>query len=294
MAKMKILYAIQGTGNGHISRSKEILKHLIRKAEVDILVSERQHEVNVGFQTKYKLGGLGFVFGKKGGIDYYKTIKKVRLGKLLFDIQELPVENYEVVISDFEPITSWACKRKRKKYISLSHQTAFMSNKTPRPEKVNHLAEFIMKWYSPISIPIGLHYEKYDSFIETPIIREEVRNADVKNKGHYTVYLPSFDEKYLTKRLKNIDIKWEVFSKYYKGTTKISGNIEIHPINNERFIESLSTCEGILCNSGFETPSEALFLGKKILSIPMKGQYEQECNAAALKTRCRNNNFNGG
>lgn len=146
----------------------------------------------------------------------------------------------------------------------------------------------------PISIPIGLHYEKYDSFIETPIIREEVRNADVKNKGHYTVYLPSFDEKYLTKRLKNIDIKWEVFSKYYKGTTKISGNIEIHPINNERFIESLSTCEGILCNSGFETPSEALFLGKKILSIPMKGQYEQECNAAALKTRCRNNNFNGG
>ena len=61
---MKILYAIQGTGNGHISRSKEVLKYLVKEADVDILVSERQHEVNLGFKIKYQLEGLGFVFGK--------------------------------------------------------------------------------------------------------------------------------------------------------------------------------------------------------------------------------------
>ena len=279
---MKILYAIQGTGNGHICRSKEVLKSLVREADVDILVSESQHEVNLGFKIKYQLEGLGYVFGKTGGIDYYNSIIKARPNKFLSDIYDLPVENYDVVISDFEPIASWACRRKKKNYISLSHQTAFMSELMPRPGKINALAEFIIRWYAPVSIPIGLHYEKYDNFIETPIIREEIRKADVKNLGHYTVYLPSYDEKYLIKRLNKIDIKWELFSKHYKDKPYKDKNVTITPICNDLFVNSLATCEGILCNSGFETPSEALFLGKKILAIPMKGQYEQECNAEAL------------
>jgi UDP:flavonoid glycosyltransferase YjiC (YdhE family) len=38
-----------------------------------------------------------------------------------------------------------------------------------------------------------------------------------------------------------------------------------------------------LCGAGFETPAEALYLHKKLMVIPMKGQYEQQCNAAALQ-----------
>ena len=45
---MKILYGIQGTGNGHISRSREVLKYLCKEAEVDILVSGIHHEVDLG------------------------------------------------------------------------------------------------------------------------------------------------------------------------------------------------------------------------------------------------------
>lgn len=45
----------------------------------------------------------------------------------------------------------------------------------------------------------------------------------------------------------------------------------------------MSSSNGILCGAGFETPSEALFLGKKLLVIPMKNQYEQKCNALALE-----------
>lgn len=41
--------------------------------------------------------------------------------------------------------------------------------------------------------------------------------------------------------------------------------------------------KGIICGAGFETPAEALFLKKKLLVIPMKGQYEQAYNAASLK-----------
>ena len=54
-------------------------------------------------------------------------------------------------------------------------------------------------------------------------------------------------------------------------------------IDEKGFINSLTTCEGVLCGAGFETPAEALFLRKKLMVIPMKNQYEQQCNALALK-----------
>ena len=40
---------------------------------------------------------------------------------------------------------------------------------------------------------------------------------------------------------------------------------------------------GVITGAGFETPAEALYLGKKLLCLPIRGQYEQLCNAAALK-----------
>ena len=49
------------------------------------------------------------------------------------------------------------------------------------------------------------------------------------------------------------------------------------------FTESFTTCEGILYGARFETPSEAIQMGKKLLVIPMKHQYEQHCNAAAAE-----------
>ena len=41
---MKILYAIQGTGNGHLSRSMDIVPLLKKMGEVDVLVSGTQGE----------------------------------------------------------------------------------------------------------------------------------------------------------------------------------------------------------------------------------------------------------
>ena len=45
----------------------------------------------------------------------------------------------------------------------------------------------------------------------------------------------------------------------------------------------MASSTGVLCGAGFEGPAEALFLQKKVLAIPMKGQYEQHCNAAGLQ-----------
>jgi uncharacterized protein (TIGR00661 family) len=279
---MRVLLGIQGTGNGHISRSRELLKHLLKRSEVDVLVSGYHHEVDLGFEVKYKLPGLGFTFGKRGGIDYWSSVRNFSPYTLLSDIYKIPVDKYDLVVSDFEPVSAWSSKFKRVPCVSISHQASFLSPKIPRPREKNRIQELIINWYAPSRTHIGLHFKEYDDFIFTPIIREEIRNTDVNNNGHYTVYLPSYDYRFLSGVLKKIDVKWEVFSKHYKGESFKDANVTVYPVNNGDFVRSLSTCEGILCNAGFETPAETLYLGKKLLVIPMRRQYEQQCNAEAL------------
>jgi len=45
----------------------------------------------------------------------------------------------------------------------------------------------------------------------------------------------------------------------------------------------MTSASGILCGAGFETPAEVLYLGKKLMVVPMKAQLEQHYNAASLK-----------
>ena len=281
---MKILYAIQGTGNGHLSRARDIIPILKKRGEVDILVSGIQADVSLPFVIKYRFKGLSFVFGKNGGVDIVSTYLKMDLRELRKDIEKIPIEEYDLIINDFEPVTAWACKQKGLQCIALSHQSAVLSKNAPKPKKKDPLGKTVLKYYAPTTAQYGFHFSKFDKNIFTPVIRQEIRNLKPTNNRHYTVYLPAYDDERLLKNLKIFkSIQWDVFSKHNKKTIK-DGNITIQPINNEAFVKSLATCTGVLCGAGFETPAEALFLKKKLLVIPMKTQYEQQCNAAALKS----------
>lgn len=274
---MKILYAIQGTGNGHISRAREIVPLLQQYGEVDLLVSGTEAEVSLSQPLKYRFHGFSFVFGTKGGVDKWATFKLMNLPQLWRDMHSLPLKQYQLIINDFEPVSAWACRLQKIPSVSLSHQCSFLSPNTPRPDKWNY-AELLFKYYSPTTHHIGFHFERYDDFIHTPVIRSEIRNLQTTNGNHYTVYLPAYDDHLLAGHLKMTDVEWHVFSKRQK-TPYRERNVHIMPVNNQEFNKSLAACRGLLTGGGFEGPAEALFLGKKVMVIPMKGQYEQQCNA---------------
>ncbi|HEX8269620.1 MAG TPA: glycosyltransferase family protein [Flavobacterium sp.] len=281
---MKILYAIQGTGNGHLSRAMDIIPCLQKRGEVDILVSGIQGDLQLPYEVKYREMGLSFIFGKSGGVDLWKTFTRSNLRKLAGSIYRLPVQDYDIVINDFEPVSAWACRIKRKPCIALSHQAAVLLKNYPQPEKPDKLGRYILKNYAPASTVYGFHFSSIVDTVSTPVIRQQVRQLEISDKGHYTVYLPSYDDKKLIKKLSvYTDTKWDIFSKYNKKKM-IFGNITIQPINNSLFTASMASATGILCGAGFETPAEALYLGKKLLVIPMKNQYEQQLNAAALQS----------
>lgn len=279
---MKILYAIQGTGNGHLSRARDVIPALMKKGVVDVLVSGTQADVDLGYPIRYKLKGLSFTFGKKGGVDIIKTYRKANLKHLLKEIKSLPIEDYDLVISDFEPVSAWACKQKKIKCVGVSHQSAAISKDSPKPSHKDLVGKLILKKYAPCTVNYGFHFESYNNSIFTPVIRKEIRELKITDKGHYTVYLPAYsDERIIKNLLAFKSVKWEVFSKHSKKEYLLK-NIIVRPIDNQKFISSLASCTGVLCGAGFETPAEAMFLGKKLLVIPMKAQYEQHCNAAAL------------
>ncbi|WP_443936912.1 glycosyltransferase family protein [Pedobacter sp. MW01-1-1] len=279
---MKILYAIQGTGNGHVSRAREIIPLLQKHGEVDILISGNQADVKLNIPIKYQLHGFSFIFGKKGGVDHYKTWLNMNLFRFRKDMKQLNLKEYNLIVNDFEPVSAWACKLQGIESVSLSHQAAFKSKKVPRPRTIDW-GKVILSHYAPTTHHIGFHFDRYDTFVHTPVIRSEIRQLESENLGHYTVYLPALDDNRLVKLLSQVpNVEWQVFSKHNKEAFK-SGNVLIQPVNNEKFNISLATCEGLLTGGGFEGPSEALYLGKKLLVAPMRFQFEQQCNAYALK-----------
>ena len=280
---MKILFAIQGTGNGHLSRARDVYPELVKYGEVDVLISGIQADVAVPFPVKYKLYGMSFIFGKSGGVDLWETVSRSKLFRLLKDIRELPVEQYDLVINDFEAVSAWACRRKKLPCISLSHQCAVLHPDAPKPEAGDAMGKFILQHYAPVTAAYGFHFKAFGENVFTPVIRREIRERIAVDAGHYTVYLPAYDDETIVKHLSRFpDVRWEVFSKHNK-IPFVQGNISVAKIDNYAFIESMAASTGVLCGAGFEGPAEAMYLGKKVLVIPMQTQYEQQCNAAGAQ-----------
>lgn len=281
---MKILYGIQGTGNGHLTRSIDIVAELRKRHRVDVLISGEQFDLPMPFKPEYRMKGLYFVFGKKGGIDLIETYKRIKTFRFLKEVRTFPVEKYDLVISDFEPVSAWSARLKGVRCIGLSNQAATLHPSAPKPKSFDPLGKAILEYYAPVDQNFGFHFKSLSDNIFTPVIRDEVRKLQVSVEDHFTVYLPAYNDERIIKALKKFDdVQWQVFTKHGKKTYR-EGNIKMTPVNGKKFIESMASSKGVICNAGFGTTSEALFLGKKLLVIPMKSQYEQQCNAAMLSS----------
>ncbi len=280
---MRIFYAVQATGNGHISRAMELLPYLQTIGSVDIFLSGDNANLRLDAPVRYRSKGISLHYNCRGGLDYWRILRGFHPLQLRREIRDLPVEQYDLVLNDFEYITAAACQRKQVPFIHFGHQASFMSPKTPRPERRNATGEWILKNYARSTQQVGFHFEAYDQDIFGAVVKRQILDANPVDKGHITVYLPSYCQPQLKALFFSLrDCRFEIFTKEITAIQQ-EGHIRWMPVNKELFNESLITCNGIITGGGFETPAEAMHLGKKILSIPIRGQYEQQCNAAALQ-----------
>jgi len=249
---------------------------------VDIFLSGANNSLELDAPVKYRSKGLSLFYTHSGGLNYWEIIRKMSPLRLWKEVRDLPVEEYDLVINDFECITALACAHKRVPSVQFGHQASFLSPKVPRPENRERMGEWILRNYARATQYIGLHFRQYDDFILPPVIRKDILQADPEDIGHITVYLSSYSDAAVKRSLHPLnEFCFQVFSREVQRPVR-DGNILFIPVSKGAFNKSLITCKAILAGAGFETPAEALYLGKKLMVIPIRGQYEQFCNAAAL------------
>jgi uncharacterized protein (TIGR00661 family) len=278
---MKVLYGVQATGNGHITRAR-VMAPALEEAGVDVdyLFSGRHPD---GFfnmepfgQYEWREGLTLFMDGSK--VDKWKTLTGNNPIKLVRDIISLNLDQYDLIITDFEPVTAWAAKLKSLPSVGIAHQYAFL-NKLP-DSKTGFLFKSLIKLFAPVGIAIGVHWHHFDRAICPPLIQSPLF-VPIENENKVVVYLPHEDHEVIRDAL-DVYIDYEFYIYAAIDHAYDDENIHFRPFSRDGFHRDLADCCGVICNSGFGLLSEAMQYGKKILTIPQKGQAEQESNAEVL------------
>lgn len=279
---MKILYGVQGTGNGHIARARA-MSDAFRdtNTDVDFLFSGREAEKYFSMEQfgDYQVRrGFTFQFSR-GRVSYVQTALNNNPIQVMREIQALDLSSYDLILNDFEPVSAWAAKRQNKNVIGISHQNAF---RYPVPLKgANWLDKQIMQRFAPADYHLGLHWYHFDQPILPPIVH--TIDQDMQNQNFVLVYLPFEAVEHVCELL--FRFANQRFVCYHPNVieTEVIENVELRALNHSSFQHHLHRCSGVIANGGFELPSEALSLGKKLLLKPLQGQFEQQSNVATLE-----------
>ena len=168
---MKILYGVQATGNGHITRARVMAGKLQQQGiEVDYLFSGRPADKLFDMQPfgEYRVRqGLTFIV-EQGQVRKLKTCLSNNLSRFYRDIRHLDLNGYDLVISDFEPVTAWAARLQGKTSVGIAHQYAFEYN-LPGPD-IRYAMLPGTRLFAPVSQALGLHWHHFDAPILPPLI----------------------------------------------------------------------------------------------------------------------------
>lgn len=279
---MKILYALQATGNGHIARANVLIPKLKEFAEVDVFISGQNSQLTLNTNATQNKG-ISLFYSKSGGLNYKKIIHKNSLLHFFKSVRNVPVQSYDLIVNDFEPVTAYAARLRNKKIVGLSHQSAVLHQKAPKPKKKYRLGKMVLERYAPVKNSLGFHFTKYDNTIFHPVLRDSIKSLQTTEKEYFLVYLPSFHNEKIFQTLSKIkDVEWIIFSPF-SNVSKQQANCTFFPIDEKLFVSYLANAKGVLCGAGFEFPAEVIYLKKMLYVIPIKGQFEQYCNYLALK-----------
>ncbi|MFH1316285.1 MAG: MJ1255/VC2487 family glycosyltransferase [Candidatus Woesearchaeota archaeon] len=293
----KILYGIQAEGMGHTTRSKPIIDELSK--DNDIILIGSDNVCNYYQNHKDKIKRLEWVANLK--IFYYNNKVSV-LGTVIKNLIEVPLhlfsivkifililkERPDMVITDFEYVSCYLGTLLRIPVISVDNEQIISKTRIVFNKK--HIIDYLnSRFVLKLELP---HADRYlvtsfffpivkDRYTEVygPVLRDEIINLKTKTGDHVLVYQTSKSSKTMADIFHNIN---ENFIVYGFGKDEQDKNITYKKFNEDDFFRDLGNCKAVIMNGGFTLMTEALYLKKPILSIPVKFQFEQILNAEYL------------
>ncbi len=292
----KIIYAVAGEGFGHSSRSHLIGQRLLDAGHDCIFVGSQKSLLYLkqyfGERVK-EIFGLSFAF-IDGRIDKSETLKRnlMKLPEGNKINEELFTKHFEpfgpdLVISDFEPFSAWWAWRKRVPFISIDHEHMlshcqlehqgknWFSRMTARVVTECHyvgaVAYIIVNFFdAPLSVDSAV--------LAPPIIRPVVRSLKARAGGHILLYSTTGEDQ---EQLRELLCKFSEQKFYIYGFKKDFEykNCIFKKRSTEGFLGDLAGAKGVIASAGFSLISECMYLKKKMLMLPLAGQYEQIINA---------------
>lgn len=279
--RAKVLYAIQGTGNGHVARARSLYPKLLEQFDVDLALVGKNSEVELPVEPVWKGRGVTMEYAGNGKVSILKTLFANSIFRIRKEINSIPVAEYDFVINDFESISLRAAKKHNIPVIGVSHQAAVAHSSSPKTKRFMPFGKAVMTRYAPVQDQIGFHFEPYAPEILPPLLGDAILHSEYKPGEEVVVYTPAYSIHQLRKVLSVLPYDFKVFHKCGGGLAK-ERNIEWNSIDGDTFQNALLSAKAVICGAGFELPSECLYLNIPFVAIPIGGQYEQLCNAKAL------------
>ena len=292
---VRILYGVAGEGFGHAVRSRVLIEQLNKKNKIKIVTSGKGHsylkklfdveEIDY-FRLIYRNNKISILLTLLNNLIKFPIIivKSLKISKIIQDFRP------NIIITDFEPLVAYFAFFKKIPLISVDNQHVLTKGHHKDVARAHYfdalitnfvIRSFIIKPHKHfINSFFDCKLKDKDSILVKPLLREEIINAHTSNKGHILVYQTSKSNKKLIKELQKINKKFIVYG--FPRSKKI-GNITFKNISEKGFLKDLSSCSGVITNAGSTLMSEALFLKKPILSLPVKRQFEQILNAIYLE-----------
>jgi uncharacterized protein (TIGR00661 family) len=292
----RIIYGVAGEGFGHSSRSHLIGQRLLDAGHDCIFVGSQKSLIYLkqyfGQRVK-EIFGLSFAF-IDGRIDKSETLKRnlMKLPEGNIKNHELFKKHFEpfdpdLVISDFEPFSAWWAWWKGVPFISIDHEHMlshcqlehqdenWFSRMTARVVTECHyvgaIAYIIVNFFD---VPLSVD----NAISAPPIIRPVVRSLEPVSGEHILLYSTTGEGE---KQLKQVLCKFSDQKFYIYGFRKDLEykNCVFKKRSTKGFLDDLAGAKGVIASAGFSLISECMHLKKKMLMLPLTGQYEQIINA---------------
>ena len=290
---MRILYGVCGEGRGHAGRALPVIHWLKKRHDVRVVAGEVAFEMlQKNLDNLQPTCSFRLIF-RDSNVCVWRTIAYNMVRARMYALSLLRVlqliHNFRphVIITDFDYATNWAGWLTRTPVISLDNQMILRVCNAPKPKSA--FAEFVTRVGMRIVSP-GARFYVVLSFIPCrinvtnaivvqPIVREEIQSLRCTRKGHILVYQTSPTSSEIISVLKSVPYKFSVYGMNKIGIEKNCRFEESH----KQFIKDLASCDAVITNGGFTLITEAMLLGKPVLSVPIRGQYEQTMNAFLLE-----------